>query len=395
MGSQLINRLLEITEKRSRKAVGLMSGTSADGVDAALVEIAGYGFDTEFRLVRFATYPFPCGVRKRIFRLFSQSDCSVVDVCEMNFILGSVFAQAALDVIAQAGMKASEVDLIGSHGQTICHLPSGSVPSTLQIGELAVIAQQTGIVTIGDFRTADIAAGGQGAPLVPYIDFLLFRDNKESRAIQNIGGISNVTVLPAGGALENVLAFDTGPGNMVIDEIVRIITKGRKNYDHNGEMASSGVPNNDLLQDLLSHPFIRQPPPKTTGREEFGAHFARELFDKSNRLGISDADLLATVTVYTAECIYENYRRFILPKYDISEVIISGGGLRNLTLMNILRERFHPILIKSVEDFGMASDAKEAIAFAILANETIHGNTGNVPGATGADRPVILGKIAV
>ncbi len=375
--------------------MGLMSGTSADGVDAALVEIEGSGVDTRLRLIEFTTYPFSEDVRDRVFQLFLPSDCSVEDVCEMNFILGNVFAQAALDVIKRAGLGTSQVDLIGSHGQTICHLPDSPVPSTLQIGEPAVIAQRTGIVTVGDFRVADVAAGGQGAPLVPYVDFLLLRDSEKSRAIQNIGGISNVTVLPAGGGVDDILAFDTGPGNMIIDEVMRIITDGQKSYDHNGEMAAKGAPNGDLLQKMLSHPFIHRPPPKTTGREEFGAHFVRELFDAAKQQRISSVDLLATVTAYTVECIYQNYKRFILPKYDISDILISGGGLCNLTLMNGLREKFNPIPVKSVEDFGLVSDAKEAIAFAVLANETIHGNTSNVPGATGADHPVILGKIVV
>ncbi len=390
-----MQRLLKITGKRKRKVVGLMSGTSADGVDAALVEIAGCGLDTNFSLIEFITYPFPENIQERVLQMFQPASCSVEDVCEMNFVLGNVFAQAALAVIKSAGLEASEVDLIGSHGQTICHLPNATVPSTLQIGEPAVIAYQTGIVTVGDFRVADVAAGGQGAPLVPYVDFLLLRDDKVSRAVQNIGGISNVTVLPAGGSREDVLAFDTGPGNMMIDETVRLITDGQKSYDRDGEMASKGKPNRHLLQKLLSHPFVSRQPPKTTGREEFGAHFVREVFDEARGMGISDADLLATVTAYTAECIYRNYELFILPEYNISEILISGGGLRNLTLMKLLREKFHPISVRSVEDFGLVSDAKEAIAFAILANETIHGNPGNVPGATGADRPVVLGKVTI
>lgn len=391
----MVQRLLEITSKKKRKIVGLMSGTSADGVDAVLVEIEGNGFDTSFRLIQFITYPFPKGVRNRIFQLFSPSSCSVEDVCEMNFVLGDIFARAALDVVAQARLQTSEVDLIGSHGQTICHLPDRPVRSTLQIGEPAVIAHRTGIVTVGDFRVADVAAGGQGAPLIPYVDFLLFQDSKKSRAIQNIGGIGNVTVLPADGNLEDILAFDTGPGNMVIDEVARIITDGQKSYDHNGEMASKGIPSDYMLRKLLSHPFLYQPPPKTTGREEFGTHFAHELVDEAKQLGINDVDLLATVTAYTAECIYQNYKQFVLPEYDISEILVSGGGLHNLTLMEFLRESFSPILVRSVEDFDLVSDAKEAVAFAVLANEAIHGNPGNVPSATGADRSVVLGKIVM
>ena len=391
----MIQKLLEITGKKKRKVIGLMSGTSADGVDAALVEIEGCGLNTKVRLVEFITYRLSEGVRQGIFKAFLPSSFSVEDVCELNFMIGDDFAEAALAVISRAGLDASEVDLIGSHGQTICHLPYGDIPSTLQIGEPAVIANRTGIVTVGDFRVADVAAGGQGAPLVPYVDFLLLRDNEKSRAIQNIGGIGNVTVLPAGGGLEEILAFDTGPGNMIIDEIMVIITEGKERYDRDGEMASQGVPNKALLQKLLSHLFILRPPPKTTGREEFGAHFAREIFNEARQRRISDVDLLATVTAYTAECIYQNYERFILPEYNIAEILVSGGGLRNLTLMKLLEKRFYPIPVRSVEDFGLMSDAKEAIAFAVLANETINGNPGNVPSATGAERPVVLGKIIV
>ncbi len=389
----MIKKLLKLTGKEKKKVVGLMSGTSADGVDAALVEIEGCGLDTTSRLMEFITHPFPEDVKSRVFQLFSPSSCSVEDVCEMNFVLGRIFAEAALEVMKRAGLKTSDVDLIGSHGQTICHLPNAPVPSTLQIGEPAVIAQHTGIVTVGDFRVADVAAGGQGAPLVPYVDFLLLSDDEKSRAVQNIGGISNVTVLPAGGSREEILAFDTGPGNMIIDEAMRIITDSQKNYDRDGEMASRGTPDHNLLQKLLSHPFIRRRPPKTTGREEFGTHFAREMISDAGRMGISDVDLIATVTAYTAACIHRNYELFILPEHNVSEILICGGGLHNLTLMEFLRERFRPISVRSVEDFGLMSDAKEAIAFAILANETIHGNPGNVPSATGAGSLVVLGKI--
>jgi len=388
-----MQKLLDVISKKKKKAVGLMSGTSADGVDAALVEIEGCGIDTGLRLIEFVTYPFPEDMKSRIFQLFSPSTCFVEDVCEMNFTLGDIFAQAALDVIARARLTPSEVDLIGSHGQTICHLPEKR--ATLQIGEPAVIAHRTGIVTVGDFRVADVAAGGQGAPLVPYVDFLLLRNKTKSRAVQNIGGISNVTVLPAGGKIEDIIAFDTGPGNMMIDEITRIVTDSQQSYDRDGGIAAKGVPNDHLLQKLLSHPFVHRSPPKTTGREDFGAHFVHELANEARTLGISSSDLLATATAYTAECIFRNYEQFILPRYNISEILICGGGLHNLTLMSLLREKFRPIPLESVEDYGLPSDAKEAIAFAVLANETINGNPGNVPGATGATRPVVLGKIVI
>jgi anhydro-N-acetylmuramic acid kinase len=390
-----LKRIDEIINKKKKNVIGLMSGTSADGVDSALVEIEGYGIDTRIKLIKSATYPFSENVRDRLFRIFPPSICSVVDICELNFALGDAFAEATLKVIEDAGLKVSDVDLIGSHGQTICHLPNSDIRSTLQIGEPSVIAFKTGIVTVADFRVADVSAGGHGAPLVPYVDFLLLRDKEKTRAIQNIGGIGNVTVLPANDDLEGVIAFDTGPGNMMIDETVRIITNGQYNYDHNGEIASKGVPNSDMLRKLLSHPFIQQTPPKTTGREDFGAHFTRRLVDEARALGISDTDLVATVTAYTAECIYENYKRFILPIYDVSEVLICGGGVHNQTLMRFLRERLLPINVGIVDDYGLSSDAKEAIAFAVLANETIHGNYGNVQNATGASKRVILGKIVM
>jgi len=390
-----MKRINEILKKKKKKVIGLMSGTSADGVDTALVEIEGYGINTHVELIKFATYHIPDSIRYSLFQIFPPSTCSLKDVCELNFAIGDVFAESVLRVIEDAGLKTSDVDLIGSHGQTICHLPNSTIRSTLQIGEPSVIAFKTGITTVADFRVADVAAGGHGAPLVPYVDFLLLRDSKKTRAIQNIGGISNVTILPANDDLDDVIAFDTGPGNMIIDETMRIITNGQQNYDINGEMASKGVPNPDVLRKLLSHPFIQQTPPKTTGREEFGAHFTRHLIDEARASGVSDIDLVATVTTFTAECIYENYKRFILSKYDISEVLVCGGGVHNKTLMKLLGKYLHPINVGIVDDYGISSDAKEAIAFAVLANETIHGNPGNVPKATGASKRVVLGKILI
>lgn len=372
-----------------------MSGTSADGIDSALIEIEGYGLETKFNLIKFNTYPIPDNVRERLFRIFPPSKCTVEDICELNFIIGNVFANSALEIIREAGLKPSDIDLIGSHGQTICHLPRSDTPSTLQIGEPAVISNKTGIITVADFRVADIAVGGQGAPLVPYVDFLLFHSKYKTRAIQNIGGISNVTVLPADGKIDDVIAFDTGPGNMVIDETVRVITQGRMKYDFNGEIASSGSSNKDMLENLLSHPFIGQSPPKTTGREEFGTHWTQKIVQEARLSGISDVDIVATVTEFTARSIYENYRHFILPKYDISEILICGGGVHNQAIMRSLKKLFNPINVGIVDNYGLPSDAKEAIAFAILANETIHGNAGNIPNATGAKRAVILGKIVV
>jgi anhydro-N-acetylmuramic acid kinase len=390
-----MEKILEILKKDKKKVIGLMSGTSADGVDSALVEIEGHGLDTRIKLLEFITYPIPKGIKSLLFDIFPPAKCSVEDICRLNFAIGEVFAEAVLEVIKKSGISIDDIDLIGSHGQTICHLPNEKMKSTLQIGEPAVIANRTGIITIADFRVADVAVGGQGAPLVPYVDFLLLRDEKKSRAIQNIGGISNVTVLPAGSDLDKVIAFDTGPGNMIIDEIVRIITNNSQNYDYNGEIAGKGISNDDLLTELLNHPFINLDPPKTTGREAFGRYFAKSLIEQAKSKGIYGSDLVATVTEFTARSIYENYKKFILPSYDISEILVCGGGAHNETLMNLLNVLFYPINVCEVDNFGLSSDAKEAIAFAVLANETIHGNPSNVPSATGATRPVVLGKIVI
>ncbi|MBD3183718.1 anhydro-N-acetylmuramic acid kinase [Candidatus Poribacteria bacterium] len=372
-----------------------MSGTSADGIDAALVEIRGNGVDTKVNLLEFETYPYPDQVSESLNAVFAPSDCSTEDICEINFLLGRLFAHAALDVIKKAGLEADDVDLIGSHGQTVCHLPDAVVPSTLQLGEPGVIANLTGIVTVGDFRVADMAVGGQGAPLVPYVDYILLRDDNVTRAIQNIGGISNVTLLPAGGGIDDIIGFDTGPGNMVIDGVMGVITEGKDLFDKDGQRAGKGKVNQSLLGEMLKHPFICSHPPKTTGREEFGFDFTRQIIFKTVSLGISDDDLVATVTAFTVESIYINYKEFIMPEHEVSEILVCGGGLKNVTLMKMLQDRFGSIPVVSIEKIGISSDAKEAMAFAVLANETIFGNPGNVPGVTGAKRPVVLGKICL
>jgi anhydro-N-acetylmuramic acid kinase len=320
----------------------------------------------------------------------------VAKICQVNFLLGKLFADAALEVIRQSGLPISSIHLIGSHGQTIYHLPpsmGSGIPSTLQIGEPAVIAQKTRIPVIADFRPADVAVGGEGAPLVPYVDFLLFRDGRKTRAIQNLGGISNVTIVPAGAKREDVLAFDTGPGNMLIDEAVRLLTEGKYNYDPNGSLAAAGRTNVNFLDELMEHPFIFKAPPKSTGRETFGVHYALNVIQKAKSKNMADSEILATLTEFTARSIYENYVRFAFPHYNLSEIILSGGGVHNRTLMKFLQHYFGKIPLLKVDDYGIPSDAKEAIAFAILANETLANNPGNLPQVTGAQRPVILGKI--
>ncbi|MBI4008062.1 MAG: anhydro-N-acetylmuramic acid kinase, partial [Planctomycetes bacterium] len=290
---------------------------------------------------------------------------------------------------------------------TIYHIPDipplikgdlgGLSRSTLQIGEPCVIAQETGVTTVADFRTRDIAAGGHGAPLVPYADFVLFRSDTYNRAIQNIGGIANVTFLPSACNLKDLIAFDTGPGNVIIDRITEIVTNGKLKFDVDGKLATSGRINDALLDQLLSHPYFSKQPPKTTGREDFGIQFSDKLYSEAKQPasgGLSDADILTTVTAFTARTIAESYKRFILSQYEITEVILSGGGSRNLFLVELLKGYLSPAKVRMVDEFGIPGNAKEAIAFAILANETISGNPNNVPSATGAREAVILGKIA-
>jgi anhydro-N-acetylmuramic acid kinase len=375
-----------------------MSGTSADGIDVALTRVSGCGQDVKASLVAFETVPYEPKVRRALLTLFSP-DAPVADLCRMNFIIGRLFAEAALDLMQRCGISPKETDLIASHGQTVCHLPAGapdadpSGGSTLQIGEPAVIAELTGVTVVADFRPQDIAAGGQGAPLVPYADFALFRHPDRTRAVQNIGGIANVTLLPAGGRLEDVIAFDTGPGNVLLDALVTVITGGERSFDEDGAFSGVGRVDDNLLHWLMQHDFFSRKPPRSTGREEFGAPLVAELLDRAQAADTSAEDLLATAAALTAESIAVSYRDFLLPRFQIDEVILGGGGSYNTTLRRMLQERLPDVAILLHEDFAIRGDAKEALAFAILGNETMLGRPANVPAATGAQRPVILGKI--
>ncbi|MBI4832099.1 MAG: anhydro-N-acetylmuramic acid kinase [Candidatus Lindowbacteria bacterium] len=369
-----MKRLIEIMGLKKRLVVGLMSGTSADGVDAALVEIEGNCLDTQVKLLAFETVPYLSDTANAVRNL---QNGRTRHVCEMNFRLGEIFAEAALKVIRTAKLKSGDVHLIGSHGQTIYHLPDArsSCRSTLQIAEPCVIAERTGIVTVADFRVRDVAAGGYGAPLIPYVDFILFRNPGRVRALQNIGGIANVTVVTP--RLDGVFAFDTGPGNILIDECVRAITGGERQYDCDGALARTGKIDHEVLRELLEHPYLSIPPPKTTGRELFGGELARKLI--SAVPADHRVDILATLTAFTAYSIKQSYDLFVFPKFDVEEVILSGGGGCNIYLVELLQKLFAPVPIRLSDEFGIPSDAKEAIGFAILANETISGNPSNVP----------------
>lgn len=388
--------------KEVRRVVGMMSGTSVDGVDAALVEISGTDSEPKVKLLAFENKPYPPQVREKIFSLFTPANATVDKVGYMNFLLGEIYAKSALSVIEKAGMKPEEIDVIGSHGQTIWHAPIPESPDgipvayTVQIGEGSVIAERTGILTVSDFRVADMAAGGQGAPLVPFSEYLLYRREKETILLQNIGGIGNMTVMPAGAKPRDVFAFDTGPGNMIIDAVISAVTGGEKTYDTGGETAAKGKVCNALLDILKEEPYYRQPLPKTTGREHFGVQYTEKILSWRKENPIPVEDLLATVTDLTAYSIADAYERYVLPKYQASEIIVGGGGSYNATLLRFMKKRFapHGVAVRTQEDLGLSSDAKEAVAFALMADCCMRGKANTLPSVTGAEHPAVMGKIS-
>ncbi|KGG79732.1 anhydro-N-acetylmuramic acid kinase [Caloranaerobacter azorensis H53214] len=385
-----MEKLFNIINKNKKLIIGLMSGTSIDGIDCALVEIEGNGLNTKVKLINFHKHEMPVHLKQDILKACSIEKSSTELICRLNFLLGEEFSKAILETCELSGIPPSKIDLIGSHGQTVYHIPRNS---TLQIGEPSVIAERTGITTVADFRVRDVAAGGHGAPIVPYTEYILYRNIEKTIVLQNIGGIGNATVIPKNSTIDQVYAFDTGPGNMIIDAIVTEITKGQKHYDEEGKLASKGNINRELFEELMSHPYIYKEPPKTTGREEFGVDFSKKIYEKYKKIVKNELDIITTVTYFTAKTIADSYKKWILPYHKIDEVIISGGGSYNKTLINMIREELKGIKIMIQEDVGYSSDAKEAIAMAILANETIHGNFNNLPRVTGASKPVVLGKI--
>jgi anhydro-N-acetylmuramic acid kinase len=380
--------------------LGMMSGTSADGIDAALVRISGAPPSIRAKLEGHHHIAFPWRVRQAILRLANGGATTTAEISQLNFLLGEEFAAAAIEACKQWRLPLEKLSLIGSHGQTIYHqgaasrfLGSRRVASTLQVGEPSIIAERTGVTTIGDFRPADMAAGGQGAPLVPFVDYLLYRDGKLGRVALNIGGIANITLIPASARLEDVLAFDTGPGNMVIDALVESISGGRKSYDKDARIALRSRVIRPLLEEMLRHPYLRQVPPKTAGREQFGREYARELFAWAKKRRERTEDLVRTVTIFTALSIADGFRRFIFSRAHVSELIVAGGGAKNPLLMAQLRDALPGIEVLSSSSFGIPAEAKEAFAFAILAYESFHGRANNLPSATGAKHPATLGKL--
>jgi anhydro-N-acetylmuramic acid kinase len=381
--------LLSLRTVSPRRVIGLISGTSADGIDTALVEIQGAGATTRVRLVDFQTRLFDSALRARVLAL---GEAAAPELLRMHYRLGEEFAQAALGAIDRARRSGLDVHLIGSHGQTARHHPraweSDGRAATLQLGEPAVIAERTGLPVVADFRPRDIAAGGEGAPLVPLVDWLLFRRAGATRACLNMGGIANVTVVTD--RVENVQAFDLGPANMPLDLVVHAWTGGAETFDRDGARAAEGRVDSGLVAELLRHPFLALPPPKSTGREAFGDVFVAPLVA---RYAGREGDLLASLTRFVAESVAAGIRQWV--SEPVAEVLVSGGGARNRTLMAALAAALAPVPVRSLAEVGLDPDAKEAVAFAVLANETLFGRPGNVPGATGAAGPRVLGKLVV
>ncbi len=379
--------------------LGIMSGTSADGVDVALARIAGTPPRLKAKLLRHTSVGFPAALRAEILRVAEGGRVTAGELSQLHFRLGECFAEAARTACRRFRVAASRVALIGSHGQTVYHQGrrtayfGRATASTLQIGDASVIAARTGITTVGDFRPADIALGGQGAPLVPYVDFLLYRDAKRGRVSLNLGGIGNVTVLPRGARPEQVLAFDTGPGNMLIDALVQRFTRGRQRYDKDARMAMSGRSIPALVDELMRDPYLRLAPPKSTGREYYGRAYVEKVRAAGRRHGAKPADLVRAVTIFTALSVVDALHRFVLPKTKIDELIVSGGGACNPLVLGQIAAALPGIAVFPSSRLGIAVDAKEAYAFALLAYETWHRRPGNLPSATGARGPAILGKV--
>jgi anhydro-N-acetylmuramic acid kinase len=375
-----------VDPSRPRLCVGLLSGTSVDAVEAVLCKIEGTGDSIQLKLLAHLSRPFP---PEFVQRVLGPQDARTL--CELNFELGERFAEAAQAVIAQAGLRAGDVDVIGSHGQTVAHLPSSlsTSPSTLQLGEASVIAERTGIPVVSDFRTRDMAAGGQGAPLVPYFDWAVFRKPGTVRAFQNIGGIANVSVV--GERLDDVLAFDTGPGNMVLDGLARRMTGGRLQCDLDGQLSRKGTVIPSLLAELLMHPFFALPPPRSAGREGFGEPLVSFLWEQHPD---RPEDLIATALAFTVEATARAYEAYVLPRFKALEAVyVSGGGSRNPVLMERFSARLAPLPVRTLDSLGFPEGAKEAACFALLAAEHLVGAPANVPSATGAGRRVVLGKL--
>ena len=375
---------------------GVMSGTSADGIDVALVRIQGRGSSLRFKLLRHEHFSYPKSVREAVLQAMNSKQASVADLSRLNFLLGELYADAIKETQQRAKIK--KLELIGCHGQTLYHQGDPApyldknIACTWQTGEGSVIAARLGVPVVSDFRPADMATGGKGAPLVPFLDYVLFRDRRAGRIIQNLGGIANLTAIPANARPEDVIAFDTGPGNMVVDQLMQILFD--QPYDNEGSVAATGHILDAILEETLRKPFFCRKPPKTAGREEFGNEFVQDFLRRCGEA--AKADIITTATALTGISIADAIRDFVLPTGKYQDYIVSGGGVANESLMRMLEMGASALRLKlkTTDDFGIPSQAKEAVAFAVLAYQTWHRQPSNIPSATGAKRPAVLGKIS-
>jgi len=375
---------------------GVMSGTSADGINVALVRIqTRRGASGKPALIGHAEYPYAVNIRRAVLAAMNAQSASVADLSRLNFLLGELYADAVLATQKRFRVKA---DLVGCHGQTIYHQGESApylgrtVAVTWQTGEGAVVAARVGAPCVSDFRPADMAVGGKGAPLIPFLDYLFYRDSRVGRIVQNIGGIANLTAIPAGAGPEKVIAFDTGPGNMVIDAVMERLFG--KRFDRGGRVAASGTVDDGAIAKLMRTPFFREKPPKTAGREEFGREFVAKFVRLCGRT--NKANVAATATAFTVRSIADAVQRFVLRRARFAEMVVSGGGAKNPTLMGMLANELSTlgVALRTSDEFGIPAEAKEAVAFALMAYETWHRRPSNVPSATGAKRSAVLGKIS-
>jgi len=380
------------------KIVGLMSGTSCDGLDIALIEILGFGEKTNFNFLNGKTVPYSSAQRALLIDFISADNIVLKVISQLNFYLPKIWSEMMLNFLNEIGLNTSDIDLIGSHGQTVWHQPGAEkiegkqISSTLQIGDPAVLAQLLGIPVVGDFRVADVAVGGQGAPLIPYFDWILFKDFGKNILSVNIGGMSNFTFIPQDGDINKVKAFDCGPGNVLINMAMQKLFN--KTHDENGKIASSGALSEELFHFIISNDnFVDLDPPKSTGREQYDLRFIETLLKFAVDSNISRENVIHTLSSYTVYAIFKNYQLFIQNIANIDAIVIAGGGLYNKFVISQLEDYFQKIKVKPIINYDIKNDLKEAIGFAVLANETIKSQPSNIPSATGAKKSVILGKI--
>lgn len=383
-----MEELIKISKKSTKTAIGLMSGTSQDGIDSVVLTIKGYGTKTKINVIEFDTYEYPEEVKQKLYEVTRFDKITLEDVTKLNYAIGKCFANSAKKICEKAGMKTKDVDLIGSHGQTLTHFPKEEnycgmkIRATIQIGEPSIIAKETGILTVADFRPCHIALGGEGAPLTPYTDYLLFSSKKKNRAIINIGGISNITYLPKNCSLDDVEGYDTGPGNMCINEAMKILYN--KDYDKDGKVSASGEVNQKMLDKILDNEFFKGGI-KSTGRLHFGKNFVKNTIEAAKQEGVKNEDIIATFTILSAYMITKS-----LKKFEVDEAILCGGGYYNPVMMKEIIEGNEEVNFIDINGFGMSVDNREAVAFAVLANEAVSYNPSSIGSKKG-----ILGKIVL